>query len=147
VSSSAPSRPRDLIDDLLASLPPSSDRESGIPPARVKGGERAKPPSLEELASGLERIRPLAKTTPTASKRDQQNADALERYRRACDVVIARGWSWRQIARVAECTLTMVQACYAGHRYVPCWLLDSFPEDIQREIAHVRLQQLARKAR
>jgi hypothetical protein len=99
---------------------------------------------LEAILTGL--IRPIAKTRPGELPRSEQNAAALERFRAAVDFLLASGASWRSIARTSGCTVTLVQSVYAGHRYVPTWLLDSLPMPAQHEIERVRLGQLRRAA-
>lgn len=143
--SSAPSRPRgDLIDALL-SHPPASARQSGIPAPRPS--VRVVPKSLDELAADLSvALRPPAKVSPARSRRRALNEGALCRYRAMVDYVRARGWSWRKIAREAECTVEHVQACYEGHRNVPGWLLEAFPADAQTEAVRLHIEQL-RKVR
>jgi hypothetical protein len=133
---------RDLLDSLLR----HGERPiSSVPPALP--GERAR--SLEEMADDLARaLRPPVKVSPSSARRAELNRGVLCRYRAMCDYVLSHGWSWRRIAREAECTVEHVQACYDGSRNVPGWLLEAFPAEAQGEAIRVHIDQVrcARKA-
>jgi hypothetical protein len=140
MGSSAPSRPRDMIDALLSEHPPASERQSGIPPVQDRGPAK----SLDDLAADLNlALRPPVKVSPSVSRRRALNATALRRYHAMVDHVRSvHGWSWRKIAREAACTVEFVQATYRGERNVPGWLLDAFPPDAQAEAVRVHIEQL-----
>lgn len=87
-------------------------------------------------------LRPPVKVSPASSRRSALNVPALEKYRAMCEHVVAAGWSWRRIAREAECTVQFVTEVYAGRRYVPGWLLESFPQDAQAVAVQVAISHL-----
>lgn len=100
---------------------------------------------VDELIDSLAvAIRPPVKVTPARSHRATLNATVLCRYRAMVDFVLAHGWSWREIARQAECPVQHVQDCYDGRRNVPGWLLEAFPPEAQAEAVRLHIEQIRR---
>jgi hypothetical protein len=104
------------------------------------------PPSVRTLELQLASVlRPPVKASPSVSRRACLNASVQCRFRAMCDYALAHGWSWRRIAREAECTVQHVQECYRGSRNVPGWLCEVFPPEAQAEAVRLHIEQL-RKA-
>lgn len=100
---------------------------------------------LDAVTRELDALCPgIAKTKPLKRRRAEQNADALELFRKGIDLIDGMKLSRDKLAARLNCTSQFIDDVYNDARDVPAWILLALPE-VQVEIAKLRVVQLSRK--
>jgi hypothetical protein len=85
-------------------------------------------------------LRPVRKCPPRQVVLSRETA--TRRFHAAVEYMVARGWTYRALARHCGCSVRHLIDCANGTRNVPGWLFDALPPEAREEAVRIEIEAL-----